>query len=84
MMLHNIIWRTRVRRISKKDIALIRQGRYCSYGEKDRPGYVPFRKMERYIDACLHLVYWPHQEMNTEPLAVSFLTMYDIITKKRP
>ena len=76
-------WRLRVRCIPSKDIALIRRGCYCSYGDRDREGFVPYRKMNRYIDTCLHLIYWPHQEMNIQPLGVTFLAMYDIITKRK-
>ena len=74
-------WYTlRVKAIPQKDIELIRRGLYCNHGEPDKPGFVPFRKMNNYLDRCLRLRYISHQRLNTDPLSASFLTLYNAIT----
>lgn len=67
-----------------------REGRYLTYtdacnGTEHKRGYLSWPHTNRLIDRCTHCGFYlkSHQDLNTEPLALSFLEAY-YHTRRRP
>lgn len=78
-----------VRNTPKRILKMFREGRYLNYtdacnGVTHKKGYLSWPHTRRLIERCLDLGFYlkSHQDLNTDPLSVSFFEAYRAVGGK--